>query len=80
MKNEHLSEVKWHCRRGMRELDVLLMRYADRDYLKSGPEQQRAFEMLLSLQDPEILSLLTGRVVAEDVPLRDVVQRLLTIA
>jgi antitoxin CptB len=80
MKNERLSEVKWHCRRGMRELDVLLMRYADRDYVKSGGEQQRAFERLLSLQDPEILALLTGRVVAEDIPLQDVVQRLLTNA
>jgi len=80
MENERLSQVKWHCRRGMRELDVLLMRYADRDYVKSGREQQRAFERLLNLQDPEILALLTGRVVAEDIPLQDVVQRLLTNA
>jgi antitoxin CptB len=78
MKNERLSQVKWHCRRGMRELDVLLMRYVDSDYVSSDRERQRAFEMLLSLQDPEILALLTGRVVAEDLPLRDVVQRLLT--
>jgi antitoxin CptB len=78
MKNERLSQVKWHCRRGMRELDVLLMRYVDSDYVSSDRERQRAFEMLLSLQDPEILALLTGRVVAEDLPLQDVVQRLLT--
>jgi antitoxin CptB len=78
MKAEHLSQVKWHCRRGMRELDVLLMGYVDRAYLKADPEHQRAFEALLTLQDPEILDLLTGRVVAEDSRLNDVVQRLLT--
>jgi len=78
MDSSHLSELRWHCRRGMRELDVLLMRYMDREYVAATPEQQAAFETLLSLQDPEILALLTGRAVAEDVPLQDVVQRLLT--
>ena len=78
MKTEHLSQVRWHCRRGMRELDVLLMRYVDSDYMDTNPEYQKAFETLLILQDPEILDLLTGRVVAEDASLRDVVQRLLT--
>lgn len=80
MNNEHLSQVKWHCRRGMRELDVLLTRFVERDYLSSDQEHRRAFETLLSLQDPEILDLLTGRVVAEDTGLQDVVQRLLTNA
>jgi len=62
----------------MRELDVVLMRYMDRDFAAAAPEQRAAFERLLSLQDPEILALLTGRTVAEDVSLQDVVQRLLT--
>jgi antitoxin CptB len=78
MEKEHLSEVRWHCRRGMRELDVLLMRYVDRDFLRTDQAHQKAFETLLSLQDPEILALLTGRVVAEDARLQDVVQRLLS--
>jgi succinate dehydrogenase flavin-adding protein (antitoxin of CptAB toxin-antitoxin module) len=61
----------------MRELDVLLERYLERDYRDSPPVQQAAFETLLSLQDPEILELLTGRNVSEDEGVRDVVQRLL---
>ena len=64
----------------MRELDVLLMRFVDSDYMDTDPECQKAFETLLSLQDPEILELLTGRAVADDAGLRDVVQRLLTDA
>ena len=80
MDTAHLSQLKWHCRRGMRELDVLLMRYMDREYPDADPEHQAAFETLLSLQDPEILALLTGRVAAEDVHLQNVVQRLLTNA
>lgn len=78
MDNEHRSRLKWHCRRGMRELDVLLERYLERDYVNAPPPQKAAFETLLSLQDPEILELLTGRVMPEDNHLSDVVQRLLT--
>lgn len=77
MIDEHRSRLKWHCRRGMRELDVLLERYLERDYKDASPVQKAAFETLLSLQDPEILALLTGRTVSEDGGVRDVVQRLL---
>ena len=62
----------------MRELDVLLERYLAREYAEAPPAQKAAFETLLSLQDPEILELITGRVVTDDVSLRDVVKRLLT--
>jgi antitoxin CptB len=78
MNDEQLSRLKWHCRRGMRELDVLLEKYLECEYANAPPVQKAAFESLLSLQDPEILALLTGRVVSEDDGLRDVVQRLLT--
>jgi antitoxin CptB len=78
MSRERHSKLKWHCRRGMRELDVLLERYLAREYEKAPPTQQAAFETLLSLQDPEILELLTGRVVTDNAGLRDVVKRLLT--
>jgi antitoxin CptB len=78
VNSTNLSALRWRCRRGMLELDVLLMRYMDRDYDDAGPDLQAAFEDLLSLQDPEILALLTGRAVAEDASLRNVVQRLLT--
>lgn len=71
------ARLRWRCRRGMRELDMLLMRYMDDDYRRASPLQQHAFERLLSLQDPEILALLTRRSVAEDRHLRDVVERLL---
>ena len=62
----------------MRELDVLLMRYMDRDYDRVEPAEQAAFETLLTFQDPEILDLLTGRLRVQDTRLQDVVERLLS--
>lgn len=74
------AQLEWHCRRGMRELDVLLMRYVEHGYDAADAAEQAAFEKLLSLQDPEILDLLTGRIVADDPALNAIVQRLLAHA
>lgn len=77
MESTTLSRLRWRCRRGMRELDVLLMRYLDREFEAAAPPAQAAFEHLLSLQDPEILDLLAGRAVADDPALNELVQTLL---
>ncbi|HHQ14919.1 MAG TPA: succinate dehydrogenase assembly factor 2 family protein [Chromatiales bacterium] len=74
------GRLRWHCRRGMRELDVLLMGYLDRHYAHVPEAEQQAFERLLGLQDPEILGLLNGRIHAQDAALNDVVQRLLAVS
>jgi len=61
----------------MRELDVVLMRYLELDYDAAAPAEKKSFETLLSLQDPDILDLLTGRLIVEDAGLRHVVERIL---
>lgn len=61
----------------MRELDTLLLRYLEREWPAAPAAEQEAFEQLLTHQDPEILELLAGRMVADDPALRHVVLRLL---
>ncbi|MFZ0010190.1 MAG: succinate dehydrogenase assembly factor 2 [Steroidobacteraceae bacterium] len=62
----HPGRVLWRCRRGMKELDVMLERFA-RGALVQAPEQERAlFEELLALPDPLLASyLLDGEVPPE---------------
>lgn len=55
------SRLRWRCRRGMREIEELLVGYLEHDYLASSPAERAAFEQLLELQDPEILGYLVGR-------------------
>lgn len=71
-----LSRLRWRCRRGMRELDVLLTRYLEHRYVHAGRTQQQAFEAVLELQDPTILAYLTGTQVPEQQAIRDVIQQL----
>jgi antitoxin CptB len=53
----------WH--RGMREMDLILGRFADRTIGELGETELAAFEQLMELPDSELLALITGET---DVP------------
>lgn len=53
--------LKWLCRRGMKELDLLMEAYLQQDYPQAEAPRRAAFEKLLTYQDPLILDLLFGR-------------------
>ncbi len=50
----------WHCRRGMKELDLLLSCYVRERYRSATAGEQAGFEILLALPDPEIADYLLG--------------------
>jgi len=52
------GQLRWRCRRGLKELDMLLERYLDQQYASSSPQQQQAFRQLLSWEDPALYRLL----------------------
>lgn len=66
--------LKWLCRRGMKELDLLVESYLTHDYPTSSPERQQAFEKLLEYQDPLILDLLFGRCCDEDAQIQSLIE------
>ncbi len=51
-----LDRIRWHCRRGMLELDLVLNRFVEQelDGLDSG--QLQVFRELLNEQDPMLLA------------------------
>ena len=61
-----LERARWRCRRGMLELDIVLQRFLDRDYLQLNNQQLEQFERLLDLPDNDLWDLITGRQVAID--------------
>jgi len=52
------QRLRWQCRRGTRELDLVLMGYLERRYATASSEEQNAFRMLLERPDPEIEHML----------------------
>jgi len=60
---EMLGKLQWRCRRGMKELDFLLLRYLQRHTVFASDELA-AFAEFLELPDPDIARYL----LAGDVP------------
>ena len=57
----NLARLRWRCRRGMRELDVMLTRYLDRAWDSASPAERAAFAQLVEMQDPQLFGYLVGR-------------------
>jgi len=76
MDTQRVYTLRWRCRRGMKELDVLLTRYLERDYHTVPLPQRQAFELLLDMQDPDILDYILGRKTPENRELALVIARL----
>ena len=75
-----LGRLRWRCRRGMKELDVLLCRYLERDYPLANGRNRAAFEQLLTLQDPLLHAYFTGSLKPPDSETRYVVDRIIGTA
>jgi antitoxin CptB len=62
--DEEGRRLLWRCRRGMKELDVLLARYAGQSLSKASPDERRTLTRLLELPDPLLADYLFGHAVA----------------
>lgn len=60
------KQMEWRCRRGTRELDLLLQAYLEREFCHATSAEQRTFQQLLSRQNTELLDLLLGRANPDD--------------
>jgi antitoxin CptB len=61
MRPPDLGRLRWRCRRGMKELDLLLARYMDARYCDAPASEQDAFRRLLDIQDPVIYAYCLGQ-------------------
>ena len=60
------SELKWRCRRGMLELDILLNSYLDKNYRTMSAEQGAVFNEILDYPDQVLFDLLLGNMQSSD--------------
>ncbi len=55
-----LNRLRWHSRRGMLELDILLARFWARWEGEIGAAEAAELEKLLDLEDNDLLQLILG--------------------
>lgn len=68
-----IRRLRWRCRRGMRELDQLMLRYLDRRWLAADDDERSLFLRLLDTEDDKLWRWFMGRERPEDVTLNAIV-------
>ncbi|MDP3294019.1 MAG: succinate dehydrogenase assembly factor 2 [Nevskia sp.] len=56
-----LARLRFLCRRGMKELDVLFGGYLARHYETASPDDQWVFLRLLECEDPDLWAWIIGQ-------------------
>ena len=54
------GRLRWRCRRGMKELDLLLVRWLELRFAAADIHRRHAFGLLLDETDPQIADWLIG--------------------
>ena len=70
-----LNRLRWKCRRGTLELDLLLQQFLLRDYAELDASAQCDFETLLEAGDEDLWAMLQGAL-APPANCADILQRL----
>lgn len=76
MEDAQQKRLRWRCRRGARELDLVLLHYLDTRYASAGQAERVAFQRLLEADDPDLLDWLNGRARPADPALAGLVDAL----
>jgi antitoxin CptB len=70
------SRLRWRCRRGMLELDLILRDFLDKGYTALNDEQKDLLDAMLEYPDQLLFDLLLGNMISSD---QDIAQLVETI-
>ncbi len=73
---KELDRIRWRCRRGMLELDIVLQGFVNKHYMQLDETELKDFDALLSLPDNDLWDMITSKKKAEDIKLQPVLQLL----
>lgn len=69
------SRLLWHCRRGIREMDILFREFIDQHYDQLNEDDKQSFSKLLDEADLDILNWIMGK----DTPDSDELKRIISL-
>lgn len=68
-----LARIRWRCRRGLLELDIVLGRFIEQ-YARLDPRQRLVFDALLDLPDTSLWDMISGKLPALNEEQRELVE------
>jgi antitoxin CptB len=76
---EKIRRMHWRCRRGMLELDLLLVQFMHLHYNNLTPLQSKAFDLLLEYPDNDLWDLVANETPAESPQVNTALQDILAL-
>ncbi|MCW8107378.1 succinate dehydrogenase assembly factor 2 [Alteromonas ponticola] len=73
LEAKRVARMRWACRRGMLELDVLLLPFMDEAFDDLTYDQKLVFERLLTSDDPDLFAWFMGHQKCDDPELAEMV-------
>lgn len=74
------AKLRWQCRRGTKELDLMLQRYLDSGYLIADEDEKAQFVELLELEDDDLVAVLMGELDVETEKMKILVEKIRAFA
>ena len=71
MDDRGMERLRWRCRRGLLELDVVLKNFLDQGYQALSTAEREAFDKLLAVPDNILWAYLQGN---ENPPEKELIQ------
>jgi len=68
------SALRWRCRRGMLELDILLNDFLDKSYENLTVQRKNTFDQILDYPDQLLFDLFLGHMQSSDDSVSELVQ------
>ena len=75
--NELEKKILWQCRRGLWELDAILIPFVEKNFSNLEEIEIENFKKLLAYEDIEIFDILVNKKPFEDTEIGDIVSKIL---
>jgi antitoxin CptB len=75
-----LARLRWQCRRGTKELDLLLQCYLDSGYVVADEDEKAQFVELLELEADELVAVLMGKLAVDSVKIKHLLGKIRAFA
>jgi len=79
-KPEEVQRVYWHSRRGMLEIDLALMPFAEHQYALLSKDEQAAYVRLLTSEDTDLFAWVLQKSKPEDAELAAIMEKIIAYA
>lgn len=75
-ENIEYQRLRWQCRRGMLELDLILLNFLDKNFATWNQEDQNQFQKLSAQSDVDLQDWLIYKIKPEDPEIDNLIKRI----